>query len=57
MAWYRLVAHAVLHCPDQGRYFLDVENWQRLRQRRLTLTVVAVLSGCLGLILLLTRSG
>ncbi|MEP7187505.1 MAG: hypothetical protein ABI767_16870 [Rhodanobacter sp.] len=59
MAWYRLVTHAVLRCPAEGRYFLDVGNWHRLRQRRrwLALAAVAVLFGCLGLILLLTRSG
>ncbi len=56
-AWYRLVTHAVLRCPGEGRYFLDVGNWQRLRQRRrwMALLVVVVFAGCLGLILLLTR--
>lgn len=54
MAWYRLVAQAVLRCPGEGRYFLDRGNWQRLRQRQrwMVLVVVALFAGCLGLILL-----
>ena len=49
MAWYQLVTQAVLRCPGEGRYFLDVGNWQRLRQRRhwMALVVVALLAGCL----------
>lgn len=59
MAWHRLVSHAVLRCPGEGRYFLDIANWQRLRGRRrhLALAVVAALLGVLGLILILTRPG
>ena len=50
MAWYRLVSHAVLRCPGEGRYFLDVANWQRLRRhrRRIALAVVAGVLVLLG---------
>lgn len=59
MAWYRLVAQAVLRCPAEGRYFLDRTNWQRLRRRRRVL-MLAFLAGLLGLlcvILVLSRAG
>lgn len=51
MAWYQLVRHAVLRCPGEGRYFLDMANWQRLRQRRqrVALGVMAILLGLLAL--------
>ena len=58
LAWHHLVGHAVLRCPGEGRYFLDVANWQRLRRRRRQLAlmvVVAVLIG-LGLVLLAGRA-
>lgn len=57
MAWHRLVVHAVLRCPAEGRYFLDVVNWQRLRRRRrtLALAVTAGLLVLLGVVLLLNR--
>jgi len=34
MAWHQLVGHAVLRCPGEGRYYLDVANWASLLQRR-----------------------
>jgi hypothetical protein len=34
MAWHHLVGHAVLRCPGEGRYFLELPNWQRMRRRR-----------------------
>ena len=34
LAWHRLVGHAVLRCPGEGRYFVDLANWQRLRRLR-----------------------
>jgi hypothetical protein len=51
MAWYQLVRHAVLRCPGEGRYFLDMANWQRLRQRRqrVALGITAILLGLLAL--------
>ena len=54
MAWYRLVAHGVLRCPAEGRYFLDRANWQRLRRRRraLALAFIAGLLLLSGLILI-----
>jgi hypothetical protein len=57
MAWYRLVAYAVLRCPAEGRYFLDVTNWKRLARRRRAraLLVIAGLLALLGAILLLSR--
>ena len=55
MAWYRLVAHAVLRCPAEGRYFLDVANWQRLRRRRRALALLVIAGLLLGVILLLSR--
>ena len=52
MAWYQLVGHAVLRCPGEGRYFLDVASWQRLRRRRhrIALAVVAAVLVLLGLL-------
>lgn len=47
MAWHQLVSQAVLRCPGEGRYFLDVANWQRLRQRRRRLALLAVIAGLL----------
>ncbi|SHM40316.1 hypothetical protein [Rhodanobacter sp. OK091] len=57
MAWHQLVGHAVLRCPGEGRYFLDLANWQQLRRqrRRMALAVVAGLL-TLVLILLATRT-
>ena len=59
MAWHQLVGHAVLRCPGDGRYFLDLANWQRLRQRRrrIALTIIAGLLVVLTVILLTTRAG
>ncbi len=34
MAWYQLVGHAVLRCPGDGRYYLDLPSWLRLRKRQ-----------------------
>ena len=53
MAWYQLVQHAVLRCPGEGRYFLDIASWQRLRKRRqrVALGVMAILLGLLALML------
>lgn len=58
MVWYRLVAHAVLRCPAEGRYFLDLANWQRLRRRRRAwaLTFIVGLLALLGLIWMLGRA-
>ncbi|KQZ68176.1 hypothetical protein ASD55_16690 [Rhodanobacter sp. Root561] len=57
MAWYSLVQHAVLRCPGEGRYFLDMANWQRLRKRRqrVALAVMAILLGLLALMVLLRQ--
>lgn len=62
MAWYQLVSRAVLRCPGEGRWFLDVANWQRLRRRRhrIALAVVAGVLVLLGLLLVagtLSRPG
>ncbi|MDW2982979.1 MAG: hypothetical protein WBG81_10830 [Rhodanobacter sp.] len=62
MAWYGLVSHAVLRCPGEGRWFLDVANWQRLRRRRhrIALAVVAGVLVLLGLLIVagtLSRPG
>ena len=60
MAWHQLVGHAVLRCPGEGRYFLDLVNWQRLRQRRRRLVLLAVIAGLLvvlAVILLTARAG
>ena len=58
MAWHHLVGHAVLRCPGEGRYFLDVANWQRLRRRRRQLAVVVIVALLIGvaLVLLATRA-
>ena len=58
MAWHHLVGQAVLRCPGEGRYFLDVANWQRLRRRRrhLALVVIAALLVGLALVLLATHA-
>ena len=56
MAWYQLVSHAVLRCPGEGRYFLDVANWQRLRRRRHRIALAAV-AGVLVLLGLLFVAG
>ena len=58
MAWHQLVGHAVLRCPGEGRYFLDLANWQRLRQRRrrIALTIIAGLLVVLAMILLMPRA-
>lgn len=57
VAWYPLVQHAVLRCPGEGRYFLDVANWQRLRRRRqrVALVMLAILLGLLALMVLLRQ--
>ncbi len=52
MAWYQLVSRAVLRCPGEGRYFLDMANWQRLRQRRRRV-MLALVGGLLVLLALL----
>ena len=52
MAWHQLVAHAVLRCPGEGRYFLDAANWRRLRQRRRRMALTVVI-GVLVLLALL----
>ena len=56
MAWHQLVSHAVLRCPGEGRYFLDVANWQRLRRRRHRIALAAV-AGVLVLLGLLFVAG
>ncbi|WP_266170976.1 hypothetical protein [Dyella subtropica] len=33
LAWHQLVGHVVLRCPGEGRYYLDLANWERLRRR------------------------
>lgn len=53
MAWHQLVRHAVLRCPGEGRYFLDVTNWQRLRRRRHHLALIITASVLIGLVLVL----
>lgn len=57
MAWHQLVGYAVLRCPGDGRYFVDLANWQRLRRRRrrMVLAVIAGLLVALALLLLTTR--
>lgn len=62
MAWHRLASLAVLRCPGEGRWFLDVASWQRLRRRRhrIALAVVAGVLVLLGLLLVagtLSRPG
>ncbi|HWU76396.1 MAG TPA: hypothetical protein VN043_07815 [Rhodanobacter sp.] len=53
MAWHHLVGHAVLRCPGEGRYFLDVANWQRLRRRRRQLALIVTGALLIGLVLVL----
>lgn len=56
MAWHQLVAQSVLRCPDAGRYFVDLANWERLRrQRRRTMLVFVV--GALAIVALVALSG
>jgi hypothetical protein len=60
MAWHQLVGHAVLRCPGDGRYFVDLVNWRRLRRRRRRMALAAVIGGALvvlGVILLTARAG
>jgi hypothetical protein len=53
MAWYQLIARAVLRCPGEGRYYLDRPNWLRLRKRRRItgLVMAAVIVVVLALLL------
>jgi hypothetical protein len=51
-AWYQLVGHAVLRCPGEGRYYLDLPSWLHLRHRRRG-TAVAVSALILVLLVLL----
>ncbi len=57
LAWHRLVGHAVLRCPGEGRYFLDVANWQRLRRlrRRIAMSIIVGLLLVLAVVLLTVR--
>jgi hypothetical protein len=48
LAWHHLVGHAVLRCPGEGRYFLDLPNWQRLRRKRRRIAAVMVTIVLLG---------
>ncbi|MFA6229054.1 MAG: hypothetical protein WC617_02620 [Rhodanobacter sp.] len=58
MAWQQLVAHAVLRCPGEGRYFVDLPNWQRLQRRRRITALVVVAAVLLGLaVLFVVRPG
>ena len=59
MAWHQLVGHAVLRCPGDGRYLVDLVNWQRLRRRRRRMALVAVIVALvvLAVILLTARAG
>lgn len=52
MAWHQLLGQAVLRCPGEGRYFLDLANWQRLRRRRRRMAL-ATIAGLLMLVLIL----
>ncbi|HEY0198350.1 MAG TPA: hypothetical protein VGC19_07395 [Rhodanobacter sp.] len=56
LAWGQLVRHAVLRCPGEGRYFLDMPNWQRLcrLRRRIAWSIIAVLLIVLAASLLVT---
>ena len=58
LAWRHLVAHAVLRCLGEARYFLDEANWRRLRRRRRHLAVVVIVALLIGLalVLLATRA-
>ena len=53
LAWHHLVGHAVLRCPGEARYFLDVANWQRLCRRRRQLAVMVIVALLIGLALVL----
>lgn len=55
MAWFQLVHHAVLRCPGENRYFVDIAKWQRLRRlrRRIGLTAIAALLALLALFFML----
>ena len=55
VAWQQLVANAVLRCPGEGRYFLDVPNWQRWRRRRRIIAWVTA-AGVLLVLLLAVRA-
>ncbi|MEP6899786.1 MAG: hypothetical protein ABI870_14765 [Rhodanobacter sp.] len=57
LAWHRLVGHAVLRYPGEGRYFLDVSNWQRLRRlrRRIAIGIIVGLLLVLAVVLLTVR--
>ncbi|OOG40291.1 hypothetical protein [Rhodanobacter sp. C05] len=60
MAWHQLVGHAVLRCPGEARYFVDLANWQRLRQRRRRIALVVAAVGMLvvlAVIVLTARTG
>lgn len=58
LAWQQLVSQAVLRCPGEGRYFLDVANWQRLRRRRHRLALASLVGVLILLALMLVlRSG
>ncbi|MFC5580602.1 hypothetical protein [Rhodanobacter terrae] len=52
MAWHQLVGRAVLRCPGERRYFLDLANWQRLRRQRRRMAL-ATIAGLLMLVLIL----
>jgi hypothetical protein len=52
MAWHQWVAQAVLRCPGEGRYFLDLPHWQRLQRRRRVTSLLVVAVVLLGLALL-----
>ncbi|WP_158882720.1 hypothetical protein [Rhodanobacter sp. L36] len=57
LAWGQLVRHAVLRCPGEGRYFVDISNWQRLRRlrRRIAISIISALLIVLAVVLLVTR--
>jgi hypothetical protein len=44
MAWHHLVGQAVLRCPGDGRYFLDLPNWHRMRRRRQCIAVAIIVA-------------
>jgi hypothetical protein len=57
LAWGQLVRHAVLRCPGEGRYFVDMANWQRLRRlrRRIAISIISGLLIVLAVVLVVTR--